>query len=49
MLLAANPISRLIGAGGAAIIARVMGVLLAALAVNIVLNALVTWLNLPKL
>jgi multiple antibiotic resistance protein len=49
MLLAANPISRIIGAGGAAILARVMGVLLAALAVNIVLNALVTWLNLPKL
>ena len=49
MLLAANPISRVIGAGGAAIIGRVMGVLLAALAVNIVLTALVTWLGLPKL
>ena len=49
MLLAANPISRLIGSPGAAIIGRVMGILLAALAVNIVLTALVTWLSLPKL
>jgi multiple antibiotic resistance protein len=49
MLLAANPILRIIGSSGAAVIGRVMGILLAALAVNIVLTALATWLNLPKL
>jgi multiple antibiotic resistance protein len=49
LLLAAGPISRLIGESGAAVIGRVMGILLAALAVNLVLSALVAWLGLPKL
>jgi len=49
VLLAAAPISRAIGEGGANVIARVFGMLLAALAVNIVLMAIADWLSLPKL
>ena len=49
LLLAAEPVSRAIGPAGTAIVGRIMGVLLAALAVNIVLAALATWLALPKL
>ncbi len=48
-LLAAGPISRLIGSAGAAVIGRIMGMLLAALAVSMVLGAIGDWLNLPKL
>jgi small neutral amino acid transporter SnatA (MarC family) len=40
---------RAIGATGTAIVGRITGVLLAALAVNIVRAALATWLALPKL
>lgn len=49
ILLAAGPISRVIGSAGASVIGRVMGVLLAALAVNTVLTAFGEWLGLPKL
>ena len=49
LLLAAGSISRVIGDAGNAVIGRVMGVLLAALAVNMVLTALAVWLGLPKL
>jgi multiple antibiotic resistance protein len=49
LLLAASPVSRLIGASGAAVIGRVMGILLAALAVSFVLTAIGQWLNLPTL
>jgi multiple antibiotic resistance protein len=49
VLLLAGPISRLIGAAGASIIGRVMGMLLVALAVHTVLSALAAWLGLPKL
>jgi small neutral amino acid transporter SnatA (MarC family) len=38
-----------IGAPGASVIARVMGMLLAARAVSMVLSAIGDWLNLPKL
>ena len=49
ILLAAGPISRLIGTAGVSVISRVMGMLLAALAVSMVLSAVGDWLNLPKL
>ena len=49
LLLAAGSIGRVIGDAGNAVIGRVMGVLLAALAVNMVLTALTVWLGLPKL
>ena len=48
ILLAAGPISQLIGVAGASVIARVTGMLLAALAVSMVLGAVGEWLNLPK-
>ena len=49
LLIAAASVSRVIGEAGNAVIGRVMGILLSALAVNMVLTALVTWLGLPKL
>jgi multiple antibiotic resistance protein len=49
VLLAAGPISRAIGPPGVSVISRVMGMLLAALAVSMVLGALGSWLGLPKL
>jgi multiple antibiotic resistance protein len=49
ILLLAVPISRLIGAAGTAIMSRVMGMILVALAVHTVLSAFGSWLNLPPL
>ncbi len=49
LLLAAAPLSRLLGESGAGAIGRVLGILLAALAVSTVLGAVGEWLNLPKL
>lgn len=49
VLLLAVPVMRLIGEAGAAIVTRVFGMLLAALAANIVLAALAGWLGLPAL
>ena len=49
VLLLAAPITRLIGAAGASIIGRVMGMILMALAVHTVLSAFGAWLGLPKL
>ena len=48
-LLAAGPISRWIGTAGVSVISRVMGMLLAAMAVALVLGAVGDWLGLPKL
>jgi multiple antibiotic resistance protein len=49
ILLAAAPISRVIGESGARVIGRVLGMILAALAVNTILNAFGSWLGLPTL
>jgi multiple antibiotic resistance protein len=49
MLVAAGPISRLVGSTGAQVISRLMGMLLAALATTLILSAVVDWLTLPKL
>jgi multiple antibiotic resistance protein len=48
-LLAARPISRAIGDAGVSVIGRIMGMLLAALAVSMILTAVGEWLNLPTL
>ncbi len=49
VLLAGSPIARRIGSSGTNVIGRVMGIVLASLAVNMVLSAVVSWLSLPKL
>ena len=49
ILLAAGPISRVIGRGGSSVISRVMGMILAALAVDLVLTAVSQWLSLPPI
>ncbi|MFT0861011.1 MarC family protein [Ancylobacter sp. G4_0304] len=49
ILLLAGRISRLIGRGGGSIISRVMGMILAALAVDLILSASAKWLNLPPI
>jgi len=49
LFMLAEPVARLIGKSGASIISRVMGMVLAAVAVDMVLKALVGWLKLPQL
>jgi multiple antibiotic resistance protein len=49
IFLTAHPIERLIRSGGTQLLRRVMGLLLAALAVNLVLNAAASWLKLPPI
>jgi multiple antibiotic resistance protein len=49
LFLLAEPVARLIGKSGASIISRIMGMLLAAVAVDMVLKALAAWLRLPPL
>lgn len=49
MLFAADPITRAIGTGGANILRRIMGMILATVAVNTVLGALGSWLGHPRL
>jgi multiple antibiotic resistance protein len=49
VLLAAGPISRVIGESGANVIGRVSGMLLIALAVQTILSGFESWLTLPKL
>jgi multiple antibiotic resistance protein len=49
MLWLSEPFARFLGAAGAGVISRVMGMLLAALAVSFLLSAVAGWLNLPSL
>lgn len=49
ILLAANPIMRVIGTGGANVLRRVMGILLSSIAANMVLGGFQSWLGLPPL
>lgn len=49
MLLSAGLILRVIGSGGAAVIRRIMGMILAAYATTLVLNGFAGWLHLPPL
>ncbi|MFC0283112.1 MarC family protein [Camelimonas abortus] len=47
--LGGERITRVIGAGGANLLRRVLGMILAAIAVNLVLNAFSAWLGLPPI
>ena len=49
LLLPAEPVSRIIGKNGANILRRVMGMILASVAVNAVMTAIGSWIGLPKL
>jgi len=49
LLLLAGPIARIIGTGGANVIRRIMGMIIAAYAVNMVLSGISDWLQLPQL
>ena len=42
-------IAKVLGEGGASLLRRIMGILLAAFSVNLVLNAFQKWLNLPPI
>ena len=49
IFLLGEPIRRFIGAGGTNVLRRVMGLILAALAVNTILSAIALWLHLPEI
>ncbi|MBS7537149.1 MarC family protein [Ancylobacter sonchi] len=49
LLLCAGFLSRLIGRGGGSIISRVMGMILAAMAIDLILSAAAGWLHLPPI
>jgi multiple antibiotic resistance protein len=49
IFLMGDVIDKVIGRGGTNVLRRVMGVILAALSVNLVINALVEWLHLPAI
>ena len=49
LLLLAGPITGVIGTGGANVIKRIMGMIIAAYAVNLVLSGISDWLHLPRL
>jgi multiple antibiotic resistance protein len=46
---ASERISRVIGEGGANVLRRIMGLILASLSVNLILNAFALWLRLPPI
>jgi multiple antibiotic resistance protein len=49
IFLLSDVISRIIGRGGTNVLRRIMGVILAALSVNLIVSALAQWLNLPPI
>ena len=49
VFLLSDVLSRLFGRGGTNVLRRIMGVLLAALSVNLIVTALAQWLNLPPI
>ncbi len=49
IFLLGDRIARVIGRGGTNVLRRIMGVILAALSVNMITNALSAWLNLPPI
>jgi multiple antibiotic resistance protein len=49
IFLLGEGISRLIGRGGTNVLRRIMGVIIAAIAVNLIVSALAQWLNLPPI
>jgi multiple antibiotic resistance protein len=49
IFLAGNTIERVIGNAGIQLVRRIMGLILAALAINMVLNAVAIWLKLPPI
>ncbi len=49
LLLLAGPITRVIGIGGANVLKRIMGMIIAAYAANLVVGGIADWLHLPPL
>jgi multiple antibiotic resistance protein len=49
VFLLGEPIRRFVGAGGSNVLGRIMGLVLAALAVNTILSAISLWLHLPEI
>ncbi|MBS7542086.1 MarC family protein [Ancylobacter oerskovii] len=49
ILLCAGFLARVIGRGGGSIISRVMGMILAAMAIDLILSAAANWLHLPPI
>ena len=49
IFLMSDMISRLIGRGGTNVLRRIMGIVIAAISVNLIVSALAQWLNLPPI